>query len=179
VTSQLGLGLCAPLRPPAERDGSSDEWYTPQWLLDALPQPLDLDPCADPGRRVPALRHIVGQEGGDGLAEPWQGRVFCNPPYSAGNLPKWIAKCRAEADRGCEVIALVPARVESGYWWDHVWGVARVGLLEDRIAFEDSQTAGTFGSALIVWPHGSFNCWLPAQIAGRRIAWVWPWAVER
>ena len=46
--------------------------------------PVDLDPCAHPSSPVIASRRIIPAEGGDGLSDPWSGRLaFVNPPYSA------------------------------------------------------------------------------------------------
>lgn len=133
-------------------DGSSDEFYTPKWILDTLPR-IDLDPCSPPHRPVPAARHFVLPV--DGLSEPWGGTVFCNPPYSRGSLPDWMRKCCRSAVDGCEVIALVPARPGSEYWHAWIWPVASVGFLRGRVTFDDAHgrtdTAGTFDSALVVW----------------------------
>lgn len=162
------------LEVTAPDSGASDEWLSPPWLIRGLPHPLALDPCADAGRRIPAARHLVGAEGADGLAEAWAGRCYVNPPYSKGHLPRWIAKCHGEYLRGAEVIALVPVRTDSAYWWQHIWGHARIGFLEGRIAFGGSDQAGTFGSALVVWarPGSELAAWAPGRIGPRRVVWV-------
>lgn len=41
---------------------------------------IDLDPCADPLKRVPAANHFTEEE--NGLEQAWSGKVFLNPPYS-------------------------------------------------------------------------------------------------
>jgi len=142
------------------QSAASDEFYTPRWLLDALPQPIDLDPCSPPHRPVRAARHVVGVEGGNGLAVPWSGVVFMNPPYSRGNLPRWTAKAAAEvrAGRAQLVIGLVPARPESVYWHANIWqGPAPiVGFIHGRITFDDAYGEPTddcakLGSALVFW----------------------------
>lgn len=63
-----------------ERDleTGTETWLTPRWILDPLGA-FDLDPCAHPGWPL-ARRHYVWPEL-DGLMMPWEGRVFCNPPY--------------------------------------------------------------------------------------------------
>ena len=65
-----------PLRP-------GDEWYTPKWLFDALGIVYSIDVCSPPDRThvsVPAEQHYTIDD--DGLAQPWHGTVWCNPPYS-------------------------------------------------------------------------------------------------
>ena len=133
---------------------SSDEWYTPQWLLAALP-PVDLDPCSDPGRETPADRHYVGAEGEDGLALPWSDRVWVNPPYS--DLTRWCAKAADHAARNdpAYVIALIPFRPE-GFWHGTVWSARWIAHTKRRIVFEHprgcpSAGAGRFPSALVIW----------------------------
>ena len=72
----------------------SDEWYTPLWLLDAIGNDFDLDPCSPDG----GLGHVVARERytmrDDGLSKDWGGRyVFMNPPFGGrcGHLP-WFHK---------------------------------------------------------------------------------------
>jgi hypothetical protein len=70
-------------------DADADSWYTPPWLFASMaPQIKDgdlfwLDVCAprDPDHRtVPAVNYFT--EDDDGLAQRWEGLVWCNPPYS-------------------------------------------------------------------------------------------------
>ena len=60
-----------------------DEWYTPRWLFDALGLVYDLDVCSPADRthvNVPTAQFYTADD--DGLAQPWHGTVWCNPPYS-------------------------------------------------------------------------------------------------
>jgi DNA N-6-adenine-methyltransferase (Dam) len=60
-----------------------DEWYTPRWLFDAFGIKFSIDVCAPVDQThssVPAARHFTAED--DGLAQPWEGTVWCNPPYS-------------------------------------------------------------------------------------------------
>ena len=72
----------APL-PQAIKGTGDDEWYTPRWLFDALDVTFSIDVCAPLDRTfsaVPAERHFTIDD--DGLAQLWDGTVWCNPPYS-------------------------------------------------------------------------------------------------
>lgn len=67
----------------------------------------------------------------DGLAEPWDGRVWVNPPYSV-HASAWMGKL-ARHGRGT---ALIFARTETAMFFDHVWGKASAILfLEGRLHF--------------------------------------------
>lgn len=108
----------APPRPTGPHQTAtvrSDVWLTPQWLLAELGH-FDLDPCAAPDPRPwpTADRHYVEADG-DGLARPWEGRVWMNPPYS--NVPSWLARLAGHG-RGT---ALVFARTETEAFHRWVW----------------------------------------------------------
>lgn len=80
----------------------SDAWYTPAWVFDGMGFTFDLDVASPDGGLpwLPARRHYTVAD--DGLAMPWDGWVWCNPPYSAPT-----AWCRRWADHepgGCLLI---------------------------------------------------------------------------
>ncbi len=78
---------------------NTDCWYRPPDIVELALQTLgfiDLDPCADNHKHVPAKVHYT--EADDGLTCAWIGKVFMNSPYSYPG--KWIAKLQAELDSG-------------------------------------------------------------------------------
>lgn len=106
----------------------SDEWWTPPEITDAL-GPFDLDPCAPEGG-VPWITAEHYSLATDGLAEEWHGFVWLNPPYS--EISPWMQRL---ADHG-NGIALVFARTETRWWFDHVWPHAsRFLFLAGRLSF--------------------------------------------
>lgn len=68
----------------------ADEWYTPKELFDVLGLEFDLDVASpiDNKGHVPASRRYTIED--DGLAQPWEGRVWMNPPYSKPS--PWVSK---------------------------------------------------------------------------------------
>lgn len=74
----------------------SDDWYTPPWVFEGLGLRFDLDVASPPGGLdwIPADRFY--DENDDGLAQPWHGLVWCNPPYSspAAWCDKWSGHAR-------------------------------------------------------------------------------------
>ena len=117
----------------ADTGGFTNEtWLTPPAIIAALGQ-FDLDPCAAPSPRPwpTAIRHIELPE--DGMAAPWAGRVWCNPPYGA-HAARWLDKLATHGSG----VALVFARTETAMFHDHVWPRAHAILfLKGRIAFCD------------------------------------------
>lgn len=69
---------------------TSDDCYTPRWVFDAMGLQFDLDVAAPPGGpwHVPAARYYTAAD--DGLTAPWDGLVWCNPPWS--NFIPWASR---------------------------------------------------------------------------------------
>lgn len=70
---------------------SRDSWCTPKWLADKLGY-FDLDPCSNERSHVNAAVRLDGSPGKDGLAWPIVrgDKVFVNPPYSRGQVSRWV-----------------------------------------------------------------------------------------
>lgn len=107
----------------------TDVWLTPPHILKPL-GPFDLDPCAPIDRPWDtAARHYTKAD--NGLLQPWEGRVWLNPPYGA-EMYKWVKRL-AEHGNG---IAFIFARVETVAFFEHVWGAAQAVLfLRGRVRF--------------------------------------------
>lgn len=135
----------------------TNEWYTPAVYLDAARGVLggiDLDPasCPDGNEVVRAARFYTIDD--DGLAQPWKGRVWLNPPYGrlAGDF---IARLVEEYTAGdvSGAVCLVNAHCTDTRWfqslWDHV-----LCFTDHRIDFA-AGTAARSGST-----HGSVFAYL-------------------
>lgn len=94
--------------------GATDVWLTPPEIIAAV-GPFDLDPCAAVGQPWPtATRHFTVEE--DGMAQPWEGFVWCNPPFGP-DAGQWLRRL-ASHNHG---IGLVPARTETRWFVCNVW----------------------------------------------------------
>ena len=98
--------------------GASDDWYTPADMLEAIGETFDLDPCApEHGRAyysVKAAKEYTTEH--DGLAQPWDGFVFMNPPFGGRNgYVPWLEKFLAHGNG----IAIVRAYTSSAWFHDH------------------------------------------------------------
>ncbi len=106
---------------------------TLEWCMKAAGvDAFDLDVAACEEAHC-APRYYTAKD--DGLAQPWGGRVWCNPPYS--DIAPWVAKAWEEMLAGrCELVAmLLPAtRTEQPWWQEHVepyregWTLNGVGV---------------------------------------------------
>lgn len=117
-----------------QRAGRAERiWLTPPELIDRL-GPFDLDPCFSEPRPWPTAHEHYGPDaagGMGGLLAPWNGLVWCNPPYDR-EAEKWLAKC---ADHG-NAIALIFARTETAAFHRQVWRRAdAVFFFEGRLTF--------------------------------------------
>lgn len=108
--------------------GGKDEWLTPPWLIEQL-GPFDLDPCAPITRPWDtAKKHYTIAD--DGLQQPWDGLVWCNPPYA--HVSAWMGRMAAHNNG----IALLFARTETKAWHEHIWPrAAAVLFLRGRLTF--------------------------------------------
>ena len=72
------------------RSSLTPEWSTPRDLFDELDQEFhfDLD-AASTDENALCDRHYTIED--DGLAQPWEGNVWCNPPYGR-EIGKWLKK---------------------------------------------------------------------------------------
>ena len=95
-------------------DGTSDDYYTPAFIFEALNVNFDIDVCAPPGgiSWIPATKSYSVID--DGLVQDWGGAtVWMNPPYSDPKL--WAEKFVLNANG----IALMPT--SQGAWMLTLW----------------------------------------------------------
>lgn len=124
---------------------------TPGALINAL-GPFDLDPCAaDP--RPWDCAAINYTETDDGLARPWHGRVWLNPPFHRYQVGRWIRRL-AEHGRGT---ALLHARTETE-WFQPVWEKAtNLLFLRHRLHFhkpDGSRWSANSGAPVVLCAFG-------------------------
>lgn len=100
-------------KPSANGSIGTDEYFTPRWIFDELDLTFDLDVASPPGgvAHIPATRFLTPVD--DGLAQPWEGRVWMNPPYSAPTA--WVERF-VEHGNG---IALLPFAKSD--WFFNLW----------------------------------------------------------
>lgn len=141
-------------RQQKNKSVSSDEWYTPQWIIERL-GPFDLDPCSPMNRPFDtASVHVTKEQ--DGLQCDWgTGRVWLNPPYSRPLIEEFVKKM-AEHDNG---IALLVNRQDNVMWQEVIFPTAASMLfMRHRVKFihpEGKKSSPFTGSCLVAW--GGYN----------------------
>lgn len=91
---------------------TSDDYYTPAWIFDALGLHFDLDVASPPhATHVPCDRYLTIED--DGLNSEWHGRVWMNPPFS--KTTPWVQRWREHANG----IALLPWAKSA--WLNDLW----------------------------------------------------------
>jgi phage N-6-adenine-methyltransferase len=130
--------------------GTPDDFYE---KLDAQYH-FELDPCST-HENAKCKRHFTVEE--NGLALPWYGMVFMNPPYGR-QIVKWMSKAYYESRSGNApvVVCLVPARTDTAWWHDYVEapkerGEATVKFIRGRLKFKGNDHPAPFPSALVVY----------------------------
>lgn len=138
--------------------GGSAEWYTPPHVFEALGLRFDLDPAAPPGGVpwIPARRHLTEEE--DGLARPWYGRVWLNPPYGR-QTARWLRRLSEHGDG----IALVFARSDTDWFQRFAPTATAICFVSGRLRFvpgDDRTEASSAGAPSLLMAFG-----LPCALA--------------
>ena len=88
---------------------------TPQDFFDFLNGifRFDLDVCALP-ENAKCERFYTPED--DGLLQPWDGGVWCNPPYGK-EIGKWVEKASRERERATALssCSFRPVRIQGGF----------------------------------------------------------------
>ena len=111
---------------------SSDEYYTPPHIIEALGH-FDLDPATPPDPRW-RTADVMYTKDDDGLAQPWFGRVFLNPPYSQPLVTQFMQKMAAHGNG----IALVVPKLGTKMFREFIFPrCSAIYILSERIKFYD------------------------------------------
>ena len=114
---------------------NSNEWETPADFFQKLDDEFHftLDPCATDDN-AKCEYYYTKEE--NGLLQSWEGEtVFCNPPYGT-DLKSWVKKCYEEhLKHNITVVMLIPARTDTQYFHDFIYGKSEIRFIKGRIKF--------------------------------------------
>lgn len=155
----------------------TDLWPTPQAFFDELNAEFNftLDPCATEDN-AKCAKYFTKET--DGLAQDWsKDIVFMNPPYGDPEHPckpictktkckirgyhnkeyvpgigDFMRKAYEESKRGATVVCLVPARTDTRWFHDYVYGKAdEIRFVKGRLKFGEATNSAPFPSMVIVY----------------------------
>lgn len=127
------------------------EWATPQDFFDKLNEEFKftLDPCATKENAKCSTFFTKEQ---DGLAQEWGGyTVFCNPPYGR-QIKDWVKKSSDESkNSAATVVLLVPARTDTKWFHEYVYGKAEVRFIKGRLKFGGCKDSAPFPNMVVIF----------------------------
>lgn len=128
------------------------EWATPQGVFDDLDAEFrfTLDACATT-ENAKCAEWLDSADMWSALAKPWNGRVWCNPPYKRGITELWVKKGYEAATQGALVVMLLPARTDVAWWHDYVLKAAEIRFVRGRLKFGNAKSGAPFPSAVVVF----------------------------
>lgn len=127
----------------------TDLWETPQDFFDRLDEEFHftLDVCALP-ENAKCKKFYTPEQ--DGLSQPWHGICWCNPPYGRGILD-WVRKAKLSVDGGNTVVMLLPARTDTRWFHDYIYGQAEIRFLRGRLKFGGCKNSAPFPSMVVIF----------------------------
>lgn len=128
----------------------TDMWATPQDFFDKLNKEFHftLDACATP-ENAKCERFFTKEQ--DGLAQPWNGIVWCNPPYGR-EISKWVKRALESSKNGSIVVMLLPARTDTSWFHEYIYNKAKeIRFIRGRLKFGGSKNSAPFPSMVVVF----------------------------
>jgi len=127
------------------------EWATPMNLFSALNEEFHfgIDVCATPEN---AKCENFFTEKVNGLAQKWggYGTIWCNPPYGK-EIGKWVQKAYETSKSGETVVMLLPARTDTQWFHDYIYGKAEIRFIRGRLKFGGSKYNAPFPSMIVIF----------------------------
>lgn len=118
----------------------SDHWSTPSQIYLSLNDEFNFtfDPCP-----------LFSSD--SGLNISWNGRVFCNPPYS--KISQFLKKGLFHLSTSDVelLVYLVPARTDTAWFHDFVYQKSEIRFIRGRLKFGFSKNNAPFPSMVVIY----------------------------
>ena len=116
---------------------------TPKYITDALGK-FDLDPCSGENTRIGKINLWDGR-GENGMAEKWNGFVWCNPPFSQKEI--WAEKMIQHGNG----ILILPERGSAPWFGPLAEKSGCYFVMGKKINFEGGSSSNNLGSILFAF----------------------------
>lgn len=146
-----------------------DEWATPRSLFKKLDDEFhfSLDAAAN---LLNAKTTPFFDKEGDALKQSWGRRsVFLNPPYSQGNIDRFMQKAYEEGNKRADreyVVCLIPVASDTKWWHNYVMKAKEIRFIKGRVKFVGFDELGhqiknspTFSSCVAIFSSWHEEYW--------------------
>lgn len=127
---------------------NTDMWETPQALFDELDKEFHftLDVCAVP-ENAKCERYFTPAQ--NVLKQDWNtgGTIYMNPPYGR-EIGLWVRKA---AESNVTAVCLLPARTDTAWFHDYIYGKAEIRFIRGRLKFGNSKNSAPFPSMIVIF----------------------------
>jgi site-specific DNA-methyltransferase (adenine-specific) len=132
-----------------------DNWETPQDFFNKLDDEFNFSwDLAASSQNAKCEQYI--DKSANSLSIDWSklsGNLYLNPPYGR-EIKKWVKKASETSLKDNYLVMLIPARTDTSYWHDYIFGKAEIKFLRGRLRFEIDGISGDsapFPSAVIIY----------------------------
>jgi phage N-6-adenine-methyltransferase len=128
------------------------DWITPRQFFMRLNSDFNFTTDVGATKENALLPDYLGLDNGrDALTSEWGAINFCNPPYGR-QIGDWVKKGYFESRDGKLVVMLLPARTDTKWFHDWIFGRAvDIIFVRGRIKFSNSKTGAPFPSMVVVY----------------------------
>lgn len=113
-------------------------------LVDAVADAPTIDPPPNDPLTLEELREM------DGLSRSWEGVCWRNPPYGK-EVSAWVRRAWRASVAGNTVVMLLPARTDTAWFHDWIYGKAEIRFIRGRLKFGGSKNSAPFPSMVVVF----------------------------
>jgi phage N-6-adenine-methyltransferase len=144
------LGVAMPTNS-GMMSSNNEEYETPQWLFDYFDEiyKFDLDAAAS-SENAKVIRYYTKED--NALALPWDGVVWCNPPYGR-KVGKFVKKAIDEVSSNPKtetIVLLLASRTDTRWFREAALAAQRLIFVSGRLRFEGGEHPAPFPSVVIV-----------------------------